>query len=113
MTIVPDHGGLDRRDRLVVLQARLSDIATVVRLGYRMHPSKARVYPWRRAARGPGRFTIRVHWPGAEGSYVTGCVHGSPPWGPLPGCADWAPLEQCSAEFPVGARERLLAQTAA
>src|SRR5262249_55717121 len=45
MTIFSDHGGLDRRDRLLVLQARLSDTATVVRLGCRMHPSKPGCIP--------------------------------------------------------------------
>jgi hypothetical protein len=45
MTIFPDHGGLNRQDRLLVLQPRLSDIAIVIRLGCRMHPSKAGCIP--------------------------------------------------------------------
>jgi hypothetical protein len=61
MTMFPDHGGLDRQDRLLVLRARLSDIAIVVRLGCRMRPSKARVYPWRSAAWGTGWSALRAH----------------------------------------------------
>jgi hypothetical protein len=66
MTIGSDHDGLDRRDRFLVLQARLGDLATVVRRGPQMHLLKPGYIP------GQGR-------PGAPAAgpalAVSGCVH--------------------------------------
>lgn len=116
MTIFPDHSGLDRQDRLLVLQARLSDIATVVRLGCRMHPSKPGWTPGEVRPGGTGRPAIRAHSPGGRrlvrhgisarvgGRHVTAVGSVTRVYRP-------APLGECSAAVPAEARERLLAQT--
>jgi hypothetical protein len=83
------------------------------------HASKSAARVLEASVEGPGVFPGEVrlghrparhpaHSPGAEGSYVTGYVHGSadgtsPPSGPLPGCGGRAPLGERSAAFPAGA----------